>query len=61
MIERVKNFFSETKLEAQKAVYPGKDELIGSTWVVIITVLVISVFLGFIDLSLARIVKLLVR
>jgi preprotein translocase subunit SecE len=42
-------------------VYPNREELIGSTWVVIITVMVISVFLGVVDLALAKIVGLALR
>ncbi len=57
MIEKIKQFFREVKLEGAKVVYPGKDELIGSTWVVIITVLFVSIFLGIVDLSLSRLVK----
>lgn len=61
MFEKVKVFFEEVKLEAKKVNYPAKDELIGSTWVVITTVFVVSMFLGMVDLSLAKIIKLLVR
>ncbi|HAK88909.1 MAG TPA: preprotein translocase subunit SecE [Nitrospiraceae bacterium] len=61
MFERIKVFFREVKVEAKKVNYPSKDELIGSTWVVITTVVVISVFLGVVDISLAKIIRLLVR
>ncbi|MCL4536569.1 MAG: preprotein translocase subunit SecE [Nitrospirae bacterium] len=61
MFERIKNFFREVKVEAKKVNYPSKDELVGSTWVVITTVVVVSVFLGIVDLGLAKIIKLLVR
>ena len=57
MIERIKEFFREVKIEIRKVVYPTKEELIGSTWVVIVTVVVISFFLGFVDLGLAMLVK----
>lgn len=60
MFEKVKNFFNEVKVEAKKVNYPSKDELVGSTWVVITTVVVISVFLGIVDLILAKMIKLLV-
>ena len=60
MFERIKFFFKEVKVEAKKVNYPSKDELIGSTWVVITTVIVISLFLGIVDISLAKIIKLLV-
>lgn len=58
MVERIKQFFREVKIETSKVSYPSREELIGSTWVVIITVFVISVFLGLVDLSLAKLVKL---
>ncbi|TAN46017.1 MAG: preprotein translocase subunit SecE [Nitrospirae bacterium] len=61
MIEKTKNFFNEVKTEAKKVIYPSKDELIGSTWVVITTVIIASLFLGFVDMALGKIVKMLVR
>lgn len=61
MLEKIKNFFKEVKTEAKKVNYPSREELTGSTWVVITTVVIVSVFLGIVDLSLSKIVKLLVR
>lgn len=61
MFERIKEFLSEVKVEIKKVVYPTKEELIGSTWVVIITVIVISVFLGIVDLGLSKIVSIALR
>jgi preprotein translocase subunit SecE len=60
MIQRIRNFFREVKVEAAKVNYPSKDDLIGSTWVVIVTVLVISVFLGMIDFSLGKLVNYII-
>jgi len=61
MVNKVKQFFREVKFEIKKVVFPTKDELIGSTWVVIITVVVISLFLGVIDLSLSELVGVVLR
>ncbi len=61
MIEKTKEFFREVKVEMKKVVYPSKDELLGSTWVVIITSIVISVFLGIVDLGLSKLVKIALR
>jgi preprotein translocase subunit SecE len=61
MVNKVRDFFGEVKVEVKKVVFPSKDELIGSTWVVIITVVVISFFLGIIDLSLTKLVGLALR
>ena len=61
MIEKIKQFFREVKVEVHKVVYPSKEELIGSTWVVIVTVVVISLFLGVVDLSLTKLVGMVIR
>jgi preprotein translocase subunit SecE len=61
MIEKIKQFFREVKVETNKVVYPGKEELIGSTWVVIITVVIVSVFLGVVDLGLTKLVGMAIR
>ncbi|MFH0933466.1 MAG: preprotein translocase subunit SecE [Nitrospirota bacterium] len=61
MLNKVKEFFREVKIEIKKVVFPGRDELIGSTWVVIITALVISIFLGIVDLGLSKLVGIALR
>ena len=61
MIEKIKQFFREVKVEVHKVVYPTREELIGSTWVVIVTVVVISLFLGVVDLSLTKLVGMVIR
>jgi preprotein translocase subunit SecE len=61
MVKKVKEFFREVKVEIKKVVFPSKDELIGSTWVVIITVFIISIFLGMVDLGLTKLVGLALR
>jgi preprotein translocase subunit SecE len=60
-MEKIKQFFREVKVEVNKVVYPNRDELIGSTWVVIITVVVVSLFLGVVDLALAKLVGVALR
>jgi preprotein translocase subunit SecE len=61
MVNKLKEFFRDVKVEVKKVVFPTKDELIGSTWVVIITVIVISLFLGIVDLGLTRLVGIALR
>jgi preprotein translocase subunit SecE len=61
MLNKVKEFFREVKVEVKKVVFPTREELVGSTWVVIITVLMISMFLGIIDLGLSKIVGIALR
>jgi preprotein translocase subunit SecE len=61
MFEKTKHFLKEVKIEMKKVVYPSRDELIGSTWVVIITTFIVSFYLGIIDLGLSELVKTLLR
>jgi len=61
MVDKIKEFFREVKIEIKKVVYPSREELMGSTWVVIITAIIISVFLGIVDLGLSKIVKVALR
>ena len=61
MFEKTKQFLKEVKVEIKKVVYPSRDELVGSTKVVIITVFIVSLYLGVIDLGLSKLVKMLVR
>lgn len=61
MFEKIKEFLREVKVEIKKVVYPTREELIGSTWVVIITVIVVSLFLGIVDLGLSKVVSIALR
>jgi len=61
MINKIKEFLKEVKFEIKKVVFPSKDELIGSVWIVIITVVIISLFLGVVDLGLSKLVSVALR
>lgn len=56
MFERLKRFLKEVKVELTKVTWPTMSELRGSTGVVIITVLVITVFIGLVDIGLSRLI-----
>ena len=58
MFKKIVEFFEEVKLELKKVVFPTKKEVIGSTWVVITTVLIAAFFLGLVDLGLGRLMTL---
>jgi len=58
MFKKIAEFFQEVKLELKKVVFPTKKEVIGSTWVVIITVLIAAFFLGVVDIGLGRMITL---
>jgi preprotein translocase subunit SecE len=54
MFNKIAEFFHDVKLELKKVVFPSKNEVIGSTWVVIVSVLIASVFLGIVDMALGK-------
>ena len=57
MIEKIKRFFSETRVEMRKVTWPTRDELKESTKIVIVGTLVVTVFIGVIDQILTFIVR----
>ncbi|MCX5801519.1 MAG: preprotein translocase subunit SecE [Candidatus Eisenbacteria bacterium] len=57
-IERLKVFVKEVRLEMSKVTWPTRGELQDSTIVVIVSVVVISAFIGVIDWILYSMVKL---
>jgi preprotein translocase subunit SecE len=61
VFDKIKNFFKEVKQEIKKVVFPSRDEVIGSTKVVLALVVIIAVFLGFIDLLLSKLVGMVVK
>ena len=59
IIDRVVLFFREVKVEIKKISWPQRNETISSTSIVIIIVFIIGIFLGIVDVGLARLVKLI--
>ncbi len=59
MIEKLKNYLVETKIEIKKVTWPTKDELKESTRVVVVATFVLTGFIGVVDQILSRIVKLI--
>ncbi len=58
MFKKISEFFQEVILELKKVVFPTRKEVIGSTWVVIITVLICAFFLGLVDTGLGRLMSI---
>ena len=61
MIEKVTKYFNDTVQELRKVAWPSKDELIGSTIVVVVMSLLVSIFVGVVDQVLNKLVNLLAR
>lgn len=59
MANKIAGFFNDVKLEMTKVSWPTKDELIGSTAIVLISLAILSSFIGFCDLILSKIVNII--
>ncbi len=59
MIAKTRIFFDEVKQELEKVTWPTRKETIGTTWVVVFIVVLISFYLGACDLVLARLLRFL--
>jgi preprotein translocase subunit SecE len=55
--DKTAQFLREVKIELKKVAWPSRKQTIGSTVVVIILVLIISFFLGAVDVGLAGIIR----
>jgi preprotein translocase subunit SecE len=59
--EKVKEYFREVYLEAKRVTWPSKKDALKGTYVVLITVVVAAIFLGIVDVGLAKIIQALLR
>ena len=58
---RINEFATEVKNEFGKIVWPGRKQTIASTGVVVVLVLMVSLYLGAVDLLLGKIIGLVLR
>jgi len=61
MINKITKFLKEIRQELTKVAWPSKDELRDSTIVVILLSILLSAFIGIVDLGLSRITSLILR
>ncbi|MFA4981366.1 MAG: preprotein translocase subunit SecE [Candidatus Omnitrophota bacterium] len=59
MANKVANFFKEIKLEMLKVSWPTREELIGSTVVVLVSLAILSLFIGVCDIILSKIINVI--
>ena len=59
MANKVAGFFNDIKLEMSKVSWPTKDELIGSTIIVLVSLTILSLFIGVCDIFLSRIINVI--
>jgi preprotein translocase subunit SecE len=60
-LKKAMAFLRDVRSELAKVTWPGRQELISSTGVVMFSVILVSVFIGIVDLGLSRILGLVLR
>ena len=60
-MNKIVNFFREVRAEMQKVTWPTREELMGSTTVVLVTMAILSTFVGVTDFVLANLLKIVLR
>ena len=61
MLEKVKKFLGEVRGELEKVTWPGRPEVQAATIVIIALVILLSVYIGFVDFVVARVLGLFFR
>jgi preprotein translocase SecE subunit len=59
--DQLVRFLREVRTELKKVNWPPKKEIVGSTIVVIISVFVLSFFLGVVDVTLQKLLNVVLR
>jgi preprotein translocase subunit SecE len=60
-IEATFQFLREVKVELKKVTWPSRKQTIGSTVVVLVLVLLISLFLGVVDMGLSQLIRVVLQ
>jgi len=60
-VDNLKAYFKEVYLETKRVTFPSRKESLKGTYVILITVIIAALFLGIVDVGLAKIVQALFR
>ncbi len=58
---KTKQFVLEVVSELKKVTWPNRKETLGTTGVVLILVIIVSIYLGLVDYALSHLVRVLIR
>jgi len=56
----INRFLTEVKDELSKVSWPSRDDTVGTTLVVLVLVVIVSLFLGVVDIGLSDIMKFII-
>ena len=61
MFGKIKNFFSEVIVELKKVSWSTRQEVLDSTWVILISSAILGVFIAVTDFTLSKLVAFIIR
>ena len=61
LVARTKTFFGEVREEMRKVTWPDRPQLVNSTWVILIFVLVVSGIIFVMDWSVRGVIDIIVN
>jgi len=57
IVDRIRQFLRESKVELKKVTWPTPKEALASTSVVLAVVIIIAIFLGLVDFGLTKVIR----
>lgn len=60
-VQSIQTFLSEVKVELKKCTWPSRQELVESTLVVIVSMALLGVYVGFSDGVVIRLLQVIIR
>jgi preprotein translocase subunit SecE len=60
-VEIVKAYFRDVYLEGKRITWPSRKDALKGTYIVLITVFVAAIFLGIVDVGLAKFIQAILR
>lgn len=61
MVKKVRPFFDEVKAEMFKVAWPTRQEAMAGTVLVVVVSVLLSIFIGVMDLSFSKLIRVLLK
>ncbi|MFH1414878.1 MAG: preprotein translocase subunit SecE [Elusimicrobiota bacterium] len=61
MIRKIREFLREVMSEVEKVTWPGRKEMIASTILVLILVMIVAAYIGFVDFMLSWLLNMVIQ
>jgi len=60
-VDRIKKLVGEIRLELSRVTWPKKEELWGSTWIVILVSMLLAIIIGAMDIVLSHMIRGIIK